>query len=229
MTKSQQKKVGKAHVEISSAAYAVASAFDDARRENLLRETEGKAETYRLRHSGIKVMLKALGEDPEREGLQETPRRVIKAWDELCRGYQMKPADFVTEFSSERYDEMVMVGPVRFFSMCEHHLLPFFGDAWVAYIPSKTILGLSKIPRIVEMYSRRLQNQERMTVQIAETMKTLTHARGAACLVRGQHFCMMARGVKQEAPHMTTSALRGVFRTQPTTRAEFLSLAGERR
>lgn len=172
---------------------------------------------------GIRTMLRALGEDPDREGLRATPKRVIKAWGELCKGYSMKVEDFMTVFDGESYDQMITVGPVRFYSTCEHHLLPFYGDAWLGYVPDGRIVGLSKLPRVVEMFSRRLQNQERMTQQIADALFDAVKAKGAACIVKGQHLCMMARGVRQEAASMTTSALRGVF-MEPAVRQEFFSL-----
>jgi GTP cyclohydrolase I len=152
---------------------------------------------------------------------------VIKAWKEMTRGYEMDPKDLVRTFAGEGYNEMVSLGPIRFYSTCEHHLLPFFGHAWVAYIPNTTtgkIIGLSKLVRLVEIFSRRLQVQERLTAQIADTLTDLLNAHGSACLIEAQHFCMMCRGVGQSEPVMRTNVLRGVFYSNPQTRAEFLAL-----
>lgn len=213
------------------------------------------------RRKDIRQMFMAIGENPDREGLKETPNRVIKAWRELCGGYKEDPAKLLTTFDGEGYDEMICCGPISFYSTCEHHLLPFFGDAWVAYVPrpkcrkcggrrfiavqgaddftenvtceecrgmlSPKIIGLSKLPRLVNIYARRLQNQERMTTQVTEALEGLLNPRGAACLVRGQHFCMMSRGVKQQKAWMTTSKLTGCFR-EPAARAEFFELTKER-
>lgn len=178
------------------------------------------------REEGIRLMIRALGDDPNREGLRDTPRRVVKAWQELTSGYGGNPQDLVTTFDSEGYDEMVMVGPVTFFSICEHHLLPFFGEAWVAYVPGKSrrIIGLSKLPRLVELYARRLQNQERMTSQIVDTLTKLIKPKGAACLVKSTHLCASMRGVRQPNAKGVTCRLKGVFFNQPATRAEFMAL-----
>lgn len=178
------------------------------------------------RRAVVDILTHVIGEDINRDGLAGTPQRVIRAWCDMTKGYDMDPAKLVTTFDGEEYDAAICVGPVKFYSTCEHHMLPFFGDAWVAYIPGVDgrIIGLSKMPRLVEMFSRRLQNQERMTQQIATTLNTLLDARGTAVLVRGQHFCMMARGVKQDDAYMTTSVLTGAFRDQPQTRAEFFEL-----
>lgn len=181
--------------------------------------------TTAAREQSIRMMLAALGENPDREGLQGTPKRVIKAWSEMCKGYSVKASDFLTTFENEGYDAMVLDGPIKFYSTCEHHLLPFWGTAWVAYIPDKRLVGLSKLARIVEMYSRRLQNQERLTSQVVDTLMDATKGKGAACLIRAQHMCRMARGVSQDDAMMTTSTLRGAFLSTPATRAEFFALA----
>lgn len=176
------------------------------------------------RMEGIRMMLRALGEDPQREGLRDTPKRVVKAWAELCKGYSMKAESFLTTFKNEGYDSLILDGPIEFYSTCEHHLLPFWGVAWVAYIPTDRIVGLSKLARVVEMFSRRLQNQERLTCQIADTIHEATKGKGAACLVKAQHMCRMMRGASQPRAMMTTDALRGVFKTDTAARAEFLAL-----
>ena len=202
--------------------------WEDGMREQQRREQEAREAIEEQRMAGIRHMLQALGEDPDREGLKDTPRRVVRAWAELTAGYKLEPKKLLTTFGGENYDQMILCGPIEFFSTCEHHLLPFFGKAWLAYIPGKEnkIIGLSKLPRLVEIYSRRLQNQERMTKQIATTLAMLLDAKGAACLVRGQHFCMMARGVKQADAQMTTCAIEGVF-FEPQVRAEFLNLVSK--
>lgn len=176
------------------------------------------------RHKGIRLMLRALGEDPDREGLRDTPRRVVKAWQEITSGYSYDVTKLQTTFTNEGgFTGMVCVGPVQFYSTCEHHLLPFFGKAWVGYIPGRKLIGLSKLPRIVDMYSRRLQNQERMAAQIVDKLAELLETEDVACVLKGQHFCMMARGVRQDDAFMITPQLRGAFFTQPSTRAEFMA------
>lgn len=218
------------------------------------------------RMKGIRDMFLGIGENPDRPGLVDTPRRVIRAWRELMAGYHQDPAKLATKFDGEGYDEMICCGPIHFYSMCEHHLLPFFGDAWVAYVPGESkmettnepcpncikgseyvspgceecdydgrlkrsvygkIIGLSKLPRLVGIYARRLQNQERMTKQIVDALSAVIAPRGAACMIRGQHMCMMSRGVSQHKASMTTSKLSGVF-TKPEVRAEFFELTKER-
>jgi GTP cyclohydrolase IA len=185
------------------------------------------SKSAKLRARAVQSLFTSYDPQPKRQGLKGTPARVERAWAELLSGYDIRPADFHTEFSSEGYDEMVCIGPVRFYSTCEHHMLPFFGSAWVAYVPQGKIIGLSKLPRIVNMFSRRFQNQERMTQQIVECIVTLLNPLGAACMVRGQHFCCMGRGVMQENAVMTTSKLTGCF-TFPEVRAEFFELTKER-
>jgi GTP cyclohydrolase I len=175
----------------------------------------------------IRDLLKKIGEDPTREGLAETPRRVAAAWEKLSEGYKMDPKEVVTTFSAENYDEMIVVKNIEFYSLCEHHLLPFFGRVTVGYIPGKKIIGLSKIPRLVEIYSRRLQNQERMTRQIADSLQDLLKPKGVGVIVSGTHLCTRMRGVEKENAEMVTSALTGLFKKDPKTREEFLRLAGK--
>lgn len=176
------------------------------------------------REKGIRIMLRALGEEPDREGLKDTPRRVIKAWQEITSGYKYDVTKLDTTFTNEEgFTGMVCVGPVQFYSTCEHHLLPFFGKAWVAYIPKRKLIGLSKLPRVVDMFSRRLQNQERLTAQVVNKLAELLETEDVACVLKGQHFCMMARGVRQDDAFMTTPQLRGAFFSQPSTRAEFMA------
>ena len=172
----------------------------------------------------IAALLKTLPEDTGREGLLNTPRRVDEAWDHLFSGYDKNPEDLLTVFDGEKYDEMILVKDIEFYSTCEHHVLPFFGKAHIAYVPRGKIIGLSKMPRLVEIFSRRLQNQERLTGQIAEALEKLLDPKGVAVVLEAQHFCMMARGVEKQGSKVTTSALRGLFKKDASTRSEFLRL-----
>lgn len=171
-------------------------------------------------------LLQVIGEDPEREGLLDTPKRVIKAWEHWTSGYAKKAEDILKTFEdgAEGVDEMVVIKDIPFYTHCEHHMAPFFGKATVAYIPNGKIVGLSKINRIVDMFARRLQVQERFTHQIAEAIQTHLEPLGVAVSVTARHMCMESRGVCQHGHHTITSALRGAFKTQPETRAEFYSL-----
>ena len=173
--------------------------------------------------------LKELGEDPTREGLERTPARVAKAYEYLTSGYQQRVEDVLNDaLFTEEYDEMVVVKDIDYFSLCEHHLLPFFGRAHIAYMPSRKIVGLSKIPRLVEMFSRRLQVQERLTTQIAHTIDDVLQPRGVAVVVEGLHLCMLMRGVEKQNSKAVTSAMLGAFRDRPETRAEFMELIKSR-
>jgi GTP cyclohydrolase I len=175
----------------------------------------------------IAALLAQIGEDPSREGLLRTPHRVAKAWHFLTSGYGKDPDEVINNaVFTEKYDEMVIVRDVDFFSLCEHHLLPFYGKVHIAYIPKGKIVGLSKIPRIVEVFSRRLQVQERMTQQIAETLYRALEPDGVAVVVEARHLCMMMRGVEKQNSLATTSAMLGSFRDDERTRAEFLNLTG---
>lgn len=173
--------------------------------------------------------LKELGEDPTREGLEKTPSRVAKAYEYLTSGYRQRVEDVLNDaLFTEEYDEMVVVKDIDYFSLCEHHLLPFFGRAHIAYMPSRKIVGLSKIPRLVEMFSRRLQVQERLTTQIAHTINDTLQPRGVAVVVEGLHLCMLMRGVEKQNSKAVTSAMLGAFRDRPETRAEFMELIKSR-
>jgi len=173
--------------------------------------------------AAIRQILQAVGEDPAREGLQRTPERVARMYVELLAGYSMDPATIVNEALFDvKYDEMVIVRDIEFYSLCEHHLLPFLGRVHVAYIPDGKVLGLSKIPRVVDMFARRLQVQERMTRQIADFLRDLLHPQGVAVVVEGLHLCTMMRGVRKHNARMTTSAMHGAFRANLATRQEFL-------
>ena len=168
-------------------------------------------------------IIENLGEDPSREGLMRTPLRAAKAMEFLTSGYRQDVDKILNgAIFEEDYDEMVIVKEIEFYSLCEHHILPFWGKCHVGYLPRNQIIGLSKIPRIVDMFSRRLQVQERLTREIAEALETALDPRGVAVVMEGQHLCMMARGVEKQAPKMTTNVMRGAFRDDSSTRAEFL-------
>jgi GTP cyclohydrolase I len=173
----------------------------------------------------IAQLLKELGEDPEREGLARTPERVAKSLQYLTSGYAKDVDEILNDaLFVEEYDEMVVVKDIDLASLCEHHLLPFIGKAHVAYMPHKKIVGLSKIPRLVEMFSRRLQVQERLTTQIATTLNDALQPRGVAVVIEAVHLCMLMRGVEKQNSKAVTSAMLGAFRDRPETRAEFMEL-----
>jgi GTP cyclohydrolase I len=175
-------------------------------------------------------LLENIGEDPERQGLQRTPERVARMYDELTTGYHTDTVKLINDAVFDvDYNEMVIVKDIDFYSLCEHHMLPFFGKAHVAYIPNGRVIGLSKIPRIVEMFARRLQVQERMTQQIAEFISEVLHAEGVAVVVEGAHMCSMMRGIKKTNASMVTSAILGTFKSDSKTRAEFMEHVGRRR
>jgi GTP cyclohydrolase IA len=170
-------------------------------------------------------LLTRIGEDPDRDGLQRTPERMEKSLKFLTRGYAMDVTEVLhNALFDVDYDEMVIVKDIEFYSMCEHHLLPFFGKAHVAYVPNGKVIGLSKIPRLVDVFSRRLQVQERLTRQIAEAITEAITPQGVAVILEGQHLCMMMRGVEKQQSSTVTSSMLGVFKTQLQTRNEFLSL-----
>lgn len=176
-----------------------------------------------LLEDAILQLLKAVGENPEREGLKYTPKRVARMYSELLNGYHVDPDAMINgALFNITYDEMVLVRDIEFYSLCEHHILPFMGRVHVAYIPDGKVIGLSKIPRIVDMYSRRLQVQERMTRQVADFLRDLLKPQGVAVVVEAVHLCSMMRGVKKHDARMTTSAMHGAFRANLATRQEFL-------
>jgi GTP cyclohydrolase I len=174
--------------------------------------------------AAVREILLAVGEDPEREGLAETPERVARMYEEMFAGLRKDPALVLRKTFAEKYDEMVLVKNIGFESMCEHHLLPFFGKAHVAYLPNGRIVGLSKLARIVEILSRRPQVQERMTEEIAELVMQELNARGVGVVLDATHTCMAIRGVRKAESVCTTSAMRGVFQTNLSTRSEFMAL-----
>jgi len=177
----------------------------------------------------MREVIRELGEDPDREGLVRTPGRSEKALRFLTSGYSANVGEIVNgALFDVQYDEVVIVRDIEFFSMCEHHLLPFFGKVHVAYLPYKKVIGLSKIPRIVDVFARRFQIQERMTQQIAETLQSLLQPRGVAVICEARHFCMMMRGVEKQHSGAITSAMLGAFRRNKETRNELLSLIGQR-
>jgi len=173
----------------------------------------------------VSKMLLAFGENPQREGLIRTPHRVANAYGEILEGYTIDPIKLINgALFTVDYDEMVVVKDIEFFSLCEHHLLPFFGRAHVAYLPHNKVIGLSKIPRIVDMFAHRLQVQERLTQQIAHFIQETINPLGVGVVIEAQHLCMMMRGIKKEQASMTTSAMLGGFRTRLETRMEFLNM-----
>jgi GTP cyclohydrolase I len=174
--------------------------------------------------AAVRDILLDLGEDPERDGLVKTPERVARMYEEITAGYRTDPLKLINgALFDVDYKEMIVVKDIEFYSMCEHHMLPFFGHAHVAYIPNGKVIGLSKIPRIVEMYARRLQVQERMTSQIADLLVDVLAPKGVAVVVEGQHMCAMMRGVKKSETNMLTRAMRGAFETDAGLRNEFIT------
>jgi len=178
----------------------------------------------------VKEILKQIEEDPEREGLIKTPYRVAKAYEFLTQGYKKNVDEILNgAIFNEKYDEMVIVKDIDFYSMCEHHLLPFFGKIHIAYIPDGKIVGLSKIPRIVDMFARRLQVQERMTQEIADTIEQYLSPRGVGVVAEAFHMCKMMRGVQKQNSNTITSAMHGIFTSDARTRSEFLDLISHKR
>jgi len=177
------------------------------------------------RQYAVQQLLDSLLEDSHREGLQQTPYRVAKMYEELFAGYYQDPKEILTtQFAEEDHQELVLVKDIPFYSHCEHHMVPFFGKAHVAYIPNRTVVGISKIARLVECFARRLQIQERMTSQIADTIQEVLKPLGVAVVIEAEHLCMTMRGVEKPGTQTYTSAMRGVFKTEADARAEFMSL-----
>ena len=206
-----------------------------AQRDNVSARKKGPVIEFQSKTPGIaiaphmKEIIKALGEDPDREGLYRTPERSEKALRYLTSGYSVDVHEIVNgALFDVKYDEVVIVRDIEFFSLCEHHLLPFFGKMHVAYLPDSKVIGLSKIPRIVDVFARRFQIQERLTQQIAETLQEMLKPRGVAVICEARHFCMMMRGVEKQHSGAITSAMLGAFRDNKETRNELLSLIGQR-
>lgn len=171
----------------------------------------------------IDTLLRFIGEDPDRDGLRETPARVVKAWREMTAGYDEDPAEILTRTFEETSDEMIVLRGISFYSTCEHHLLPFYGEATVGYLPGR-VVGISKLARLVNCFAQRLQIQERMTRQIADAIETHLDAKGVGVVLRAHHLCMGCRGVRQQDTDMVTSAMLGTLRSDATSRSEFLRL-----
>ena len=172
----------------------------------------------------LRLLLRLMGEDPTREGLRRTPLRVKQSLQFLTSGYRQDPAKILKRRFTVKHDEMVIVKDIDFYSLCEHHLLPFFGTCHIAYVPNREIIGLSKIPRLVDCFAHRLQVQERLTTQIAEALNEHLEPLGVACVMEASHLCMMMRGVQKQNTRAVTSSMLGAFRTSEKTRAEFLTL-----
>lgn len=172
----------------------------------------------------VKQLLLAIGDDPSREGLIDTPKRVVKSWKEIFGGYNQDPVKILgTTFDAGAYSQMVILKDIEMYSTCEHHMIPFFGKAHVAYIPNKRVVGLSKLARLVEVFSRRLQIQEQLTQQIADTLNEVLQPKGVMVVIEAKHMCMCARGIQKQHSSMVTSALSGLF-SKDSVRAEFMSL-----
>jgi GTP cyclohydrolase IA len=172
----------------------------------------------------IKLQLIALGEDPTREGLRDTPQRVIRSWGEIYSGYDKDPADLLTTFEAKGYNQIILLKDIELFSMCEHHMLPFFGKAHVAYIPGEHIIGISKLARLVDIYARRLQIQERLGDEVTTALMQYLKPRGAACIIEATHMCMRMRGIGKQHSTMVTSSLKGVFLTDGTVETKLLTM-----
>jgi len=188
-----------------------------------MRETNKKIDAERIKKA-VKEILLAVGEDTKREGLEKTPERVARMYAELLGGMHEDPKKHLGSVFTENYDEIVLLRDIPFYSICEHHLLPFIGSAHVAYLPSGAILGVSKLARIVDCFARRLQTQERLTYQIADFIMSNLKPRGVAVVLEASHSCMTIRGIKKPGSVMVTSSLRGIFKKDPRSRSEIMSL-----
>ncbi|MBE2187546.1 MAG: GTP cyclohydrolase I FolE [Rhodothermales bacterium] len=192
------------------------------------REDRYDADATEALAAHVRDTLRLIGEDPDREGLVKTPERVAKAYQFLTQGYEMDPEAILrSALFTEDYSEMILVKDIEVFSQCEHHMLPFFGKAHVAYIPNGKIVGLSKIPRLVDVFARRLQVQERLTLQIRDCLQDVLQPQGVAVVIEAQHMCMMMRGAEKQNSSTTTSAMSGVFLDNIHTRSEFMRLIGK--
>lgn len=178
--------------------------------------------------AAVRTLIRWAGDDPDREGLEDTPKRVVKSYEEFYEGYQQDPEEILrrTFEETEGYDEMVVLKDIEFHSHCEHHMVPITGKAYVAYLPDKRVVGISKLARVVEAYARRLQIQEKMTAQIANAINDVLKPRGVAVIIEAEHQCMTSRGVNKQGVAMVTSTMLGAFRDDPSTRREFLAIVG---
>ena len=172
----------------------------------------------------VRDQLMAIGEKVDRQGLIETPDRVVKMWDEIYKGYSQDPADILTVFDADGYDQIVLLKDIEMYSTCEHHMVPFFGKAHVAYIPDEKVIGISKLARLLDIYARRLQIQERIGDQVTSALMKYLKPKGAACIIEAQHLCMRMRGVSKQNSTMVTSSITGVFRDKPEAREELMQL-----
>jgi len=177
----------------------------------------------------VKTQLEYIGENPNREGLLETPRRIVKSWAEIYSGYGKDPKDILTVFSSDGYDQIVLLDNIEMYSMCEHHLLPFFGVAHVAYIPGEKVIGISKLARLVDMYARRAQIQERIGDQVTTALMEILKPRAAACVIEATHMCMRMRGVGKQNSVMVTSSMKGLFSSNASAKEELMQLIRNRK
>jgi len=189
-------------------------------------DADAAAPTDAQAEDAFRHILRWIGEDPDRDGLRETPKRLVRAFREYFCGYDEEPEEVLRKTFEEvdGYDEMIVLRSVAFESHCEHHVAPIIGRAWVGYVPDRRVVGISKLARVVEIYAKRLQIQERLTAQIANTIESVLQPRGVAVVVKAAHHCMMSRGVRKRGTDLVTSRMLGCFRDQPMTRAEFLSL-----
>lgn len=193
--------------------------------ESVLIEKIGEAaEMLEEQKSLIKKQLAYIGEDPNREGLLDTPKRIVKMWDEIYAGYKKNPADILTTFSADGYDQIILLKDIEFYSMCEHHNVPFYGKVHVAYLPGEKIVGISKLARLVDMYSKRMQIQERIGEQVTDALMKYLQPKGAACIIEASHLCMKMRGVGKQNSTMITSSMKGVFLTDTAVKQELLTL-----
>lgn len=176
----------------------------------------------------LKTQIKYIGDDPAREGVMQTPERIIKSWKELYKGYSQDPKDLLTVFDGEGYDQIVLLSDIEMFSTCEHHMLPFYGRAHVAYIPNEKVIGISKLARLLDIYARRLQIQERIGMQVTNALMQYLEPKGAACIIEAKHMCMQIRGVQKQNSIMKTSSMQGVFMKDSKARNELLDLIKNR-
>jgi GTP cyclohydrolase I len=172
----------------------------------------------------LRFHIACIGDDPDREGLLKTPERIVRSWQELYAGYHEDPADLLTVFDCGTYDQIVLLKDIEMYSMCEHHMLPFFGKAHVAYIPNKKVIGISKLARLLEIYARRLQIQERIGEQVTQALMQYLQPKGAACIIEAQHMCMLSRGVGKQNSVMVTSSMKGVFLSDASAKQELITL-----